>query len=1309
MANHALPTTTSTYANFVAEMNARFTDLAIGLDPAFTTATNVTTNSIRWNSALKYWEKYNGSTWAALTTAYSININGSVGATTPSTGAFTTLSTTGIATLGASSTVGGVDIVTISSTQTLTNKTITNPVISTILNTGTLTLPTTTDTLVGRATTDTLTNKTLTAPKFADLGFLADVSGNELIILDSNASAVNEITVANAATTLAPSIAATGGDTNISLNLVSKGTGVVNINGVEAVNLSSAQTLTNKTLTTPKLSSTASGTTAGAIGYLSGILSYGDGTVQRSLVNTDLAQTLTNKTLSTSSIWNGNTIGVGYGGTGTASAPTQGGIIYAGSATAYASTAAGTTYQILQSNGTSAPTWSSFDLSLHAPDSSYKKVVRLATTADLGASTFAANVLTGYDDTFSLALTTTAASTTVTTTGTSGIKVGATINVATQYIAAGTTVASITNATSFVINNRAAITTTAITGNGTTATATFAAQTYTPYAVGSTITVSGTTPSTYSGSFVVTACTTTSVSWASTEVTAATVQGSIAFTVAAGTSVSTSFIQTISALTIDNIAVALNDRILVKDQSTLGNISATDSAKYNGIYYVTSVGSTTVPWTLTRSIDADASTDLDGAIVNISVGTTNGGKAFKTYFLGTSTLNTTPMYWNRLVDASASSLVGTPTTAVGIDVATDTKTQTLVTGNVADLAINSLGITTIKAVATSTYTRASTLYIAGAPVASTNATITTPYSVYVAGGTTYLGGTSTLVGAVTANSTINGLTLASTSLTSAAATNLTITSGTTGILALDSGTTGAINIGTNVNAKTITIGNSTGATAVNINTGTGGTVQTVTGALTNTVSNNIRVSHQTTGTPAVGIGVGIQFEQETAAGNTEIGMQLKTVTTDVTAASEDFDFVVDLMAAGAAAAEKFRVSSTGAIKINNVSTVAAGSAFTYTLPTATANATLLASNGTTVLAGSFNTSATTPVGTTRLNYEGYLYPTYINLIGSADTATAATHYFVETGSDGYVRPKTLANVQTEVVTTAAVAAAGSLAMGTVAKTGAYTVIAGDRGDVLSCNGTFTLTLTAAATLGNGFSFGVVNAGSGTITIDPNASELIDGAATVTVGAGKSCFVICDAGTSWRTIGMSGSGSVADGALYEATTSITSNYTVSAGKNALGVGSVSVASGVSLTVPTGQSLVVVGAGGQSGTPDQYVGISGNQTISGIKNFTTAPQLNGVTFAPGVGVGQTWQNVTGSRVAGTTYYNTTGKPIAVTIRWSSATTNANAFISVNGIAAGYTSDVNPANLIVALFAIVPDGNSYVLTTTSAGTISLWNELR
>ena len=52
-------------------------------------------------------------------------------------------------------------LVTLTGSETLTNKTLTAPVIATISNTGTVTLPTDTDTLVGKATTDTLTNKSI--------------------------------------------------------------------------------------------------------------------------------------------------------------------------------------------------------------------------------------------------------------------------------------------------------------------------------------------------------------------------------------------------------------------------------------------------------------------------------------------------------------------------------------------------------------------------------------------------------------------------------------------------------------------------------------------------------------------------------------------------------------------------------------------------------------------------------------------------------------------------------------------------------------------------------------------------------------------------------------------------------------------------------------------------------------------------------------------------------------------------------------------------------------------------------------------
>jgi hypothetical protein len=55
----------------------------------------------------------------------------------------------------------------------------------------------------------------------------------------------------------------------------------------------------------------------------------------------------------------------------------------------------------------------------------------------------------------------------------------------------------------------------------------------------------------------------------------------------------------------------------------------------------------------------------------------------------------------------------------------------------------------------------------------------------------------------------------------------------------------------------------------------------------------------------------MEFEVETSASNNEVGGIIDCVATDVTGASEDFKFVFKLMAAGAAAASVFEVSSNG--------------------------------------------------------------------------------------------------------------------------------------------------------------------------------------------------------------------------------------------------------------------------------------------------------------------------------------------------------------------------------------------------------------
>lgn len=95
---------------------------------------------------------------------------------------------------------------------------------------------------------------------------------------------------------------------------------------------------------------------------------------------------------------------------------------------------------------------------------------------------------------------------------------------------------------------------------------------------------------------------------------------------------------------------------------------------------------------------------------------------------------------------------------------------------------------------------------------------------------------------------------------------------------------------------------------------------------------------------------------------------------------------------------------------------------------------------------------------------------------------------------------------------------GVLGNNLVAKTAAYTIVAGDLGDVFVCSNTFTLSLTAAATLGDGFVFALRNDGVGIITIDPSGAELIDGAATITVGPGQSCLIFCNA-VGFKSLGL----------------------------------------------------------------------------------------------------------------------------------------------------------------------------------------------
>ena len=107
-------------------------------------------------------------------------------------------------------TTTNLPVVTLTGTQTLTNKTLTTPIISSISNTGLLTLPTSTDTIVGRATIDTLTNKTLTSP-FLTTPSISNIDAKGDVLVGTADNTLGVLTVGSDGSTLvANSASATG-------------------------------------------------------------------------------------------------------------------------------------------------------------------------------------------------------------------------------------------------------------------------------------------------------------------------------------------------------------------------------------------------------------------------------------------------------------------------------------------------------------------------------------------------------------------------------------------------------------------------------------------------------------------------------------------------------------------------------------------------------------------------------------------------------------------------------------------------------------------------------------------------------------------------------------------------------------------------------------------------------------------------------------------------------------------------------------------------------------------------------------------
>lgn len=93
---------------------------------------------------------------------------------------------------------------------------------------------------------------------------------------------------------------------------------------------------------------------------------------------------------------------------------------------------------------------------------------------------------------------------------------------------------------------------------------------------------------------------------------------------------------------------------------------------------------------------------------------------------------------------------------------------------------------------------------------------------------------------------------------------------------------------------------------------------------------------------------------------------------------------------------------------------------------------------------------------------------------------------------------------------------------------------------------------------------------------------------------------------------------------------------------------------------------------------------------------------------LGINQSWSNVTSSRAKGTTYTNTTGRPIQVNITLSDL--DQPAYLYVNSIVADYFTDTGSHVINVKMSAVVPPGQTYqVACASSFTTIINWSELR
>ena len=109
----------------------------------------------------------------------------------------------------------------------------------------------------------------------------------------------------------------------------------------------------------------------------------------------------------------------------------------------------------------------------------------------------------------------------------------------------------------------------------------------------------------------------------------------------------------------------------------------------------------------------------------------------------------------------------------------------------------------------------------------------------------------------------------------------------------------------------------------------------------------------------------------------------------------------------------------------------------------------------------------------------------------------------------------------ESITTNVLSAFDSIMFnGVSARAASFTVATADQGSVFVCTNSITVTLPSAASVGSNFAIAVQKA-DGTpnvVTIDPDASETVDGAATITLTRNLESVILVSTGSNWNSIG-----------------------------------------------------------------------------------------------------------------------------------------------------------------------------------------------